>query len=45
MVAGLPRTGFDEGTFVLGRDGQTPLALTDGHGTWLRWLPESGAVG
>jgi hypothetical protein len=25
--------------FVLVRDGRTPLALTDGHGAWLRWLP------
>jgi hypothetical protein len=24
--------------FVLARDGRTPLALADGHGTWLRWL-------
>jgi hypothetical protein len=25
--------------FVLARDGQTPIALTDSHGTWLDWLP------
>jgi len=38
-LAGVPRTGVPEAAFVLGRDGQTPLALTDGHGTWLQWLP------
>jgi hypothetical protein len=26
------------GNFVLLRDGGTPLAVTDGHGTWLDWL-------
>jgi hypothetical protein len=26
------------GNFVLIRDGGTPLAATDGHGTWLDWL-------
>jgi hypothetical protein len=31
-----------DGAFVLSRDGQTPLALTDGHGTWLHWLPGPG---
>lgn len=25
--------------FVLAQNGQTPLAFTDGHGTWLDWLP------
>jgi hypothetical protein len=25
--------------FVLVQDGGTPRALTDGHGTWLEWLP------
>ena len=28
--------------FVLARDGRTPLALTDSHGTWLNWLPGPG---
>ena len=41
VVPGLPCTRFREGTFVLGHGGRTPLALADGHGTWLRWL--SGA--
>jgi hypothetical protein len=30
------------GGFVLIRDGDRPLAVTDPHGTWLRWLPGSG---
>jgi hypothetical protein len=38
VVPGLPFTAFRENTFVLGRDGRTPLALADGHGTWLHWL-------
>ena len=38
VVSGLPFTRFMEGTFVLGYDGRTPLAFTDGHGTWLHWL-------
>ena len=41
VVPGLPCTRFREGMFVLGHGGRTPLALADGHGTWLRWL--SGA--
>ena len=28
----------DAHSFVLVRDGGTPLAVTDGHGTWLDWL-------
>lgn len=27
-----------DGYFVLRRDGGAPIALTDGHGTWLQWL-------
>ncbi len=38
VVPGLPLTAFRESTFVLGRDGRTPLAFADGHGTWLHWL-------
>jgi hypothetical protein len=38
VVPGLPFTDFREGTFVLGRGGHTPLAFTDGHGSWLHWL-------
>jgi hypothetical protein len=43
VMSGLPFTRFREGTFVLGYDGRTPLAFTDGHGTWLHWL--DGAAG
>jgi len=28
--------------FILARDGDTTLALADGHGTWLEWLPRQG---
>jgi hypothetical protein len=42
VVPGLPLTRFREGTFVLGQGGQTPLAFTDGHGTWLNWLDGAG---
>ena len=38
VVPGLPLAEFREGTFVLGQGGRTPLAFTDGHGTWLHWL-------
>jgi hypothetical protein len=38
VVPGMPFTDFREGTCVLGRDGRTPLAFTDGHGAWLHWL-------
>ena len=38
VVPGLPVPSYDGAPFVLGRDGRTPLALADGHGTWLQWL-------
>jgi hypothetical protein len=38
VVPGMPFTAFRAGTFVLGLGGRTPLAFTDGHGTWLHWL-------
>ncbi|MFY9930568.1 MAG: DUF2332 domain-containing protein [Streptosporangiaceae bacterium] len=37
VVPGLPGE-FRRGTFMLVRDGRTPLALADGHGNWVRWL-------
>jgi hypothetical protein len=43
VVPGLPLTDFRDGTFVLGLGGRTPLAFTDGHGTWLQWLDGAGA--
>jgi len=42
VVPGLPLAQFREGTFVLGHGGRTPLAFTDGHGTWLHWLDGAG---
>jgi hypothetical protein len=39
VVPGLPGE-FRGGTFMLARDGRTPLALTDGHGNWVQWLEE-----
>jgi hypothetical protein len=40
----LPGTGITDDRehdgFVLIQDGTTPLACTDGHGTWLDWLAE-----
>jgi hypothetical protein len=33
----------DGGSFVLVRDGTAPVAFTDPHGTWLRWLPRPAA--
>jgi hypothetical protein len=38
VVPGLPATTRRRATFVLARDGRTPLAFTDGHGAWVRWL-------
>jgi hypothetical protein len=37
-VPGIPSTARDEGAALLVQDGRTPLAHTDPHGTWLRWL-------
>jgi hypothetical protein len=39
VVPDLPAPPHRGTGFVLGRDGRTPLALADGHGAWLRWLP------
>jgi hypothetical protein len=43
-VPDLPRQGLpgptpESSPFVLARDGRTPLAFTDPHGTWVHWLP------
>jgi hypothetical protein len=43
LVTGLPARPHEGAPFVLGRDGRTPLAIADGHGTWLQWLPTSAA--
>ncbi|HEX6453646.1 MAG TPA: DUF2332 family protein, partial [Trebonia sp.] len=34
----VPAEERDRESFVLVRDGETVLARTDGHGTWLEWL-------
>jgi hypothetical protein len=39
VLPGIPVPAHKGAPFVLARDGRTPLALTDGHGTWLQWLP------
>ena len=39
ILPGIPVPAFEGAPFVLVQDGHTPLALADGHGTWLRWLP------
>jgi hypothetical protein len=39
VLPGVPVPAYQGAPFVLARDGQTPLAITDGHGTWLQWLP------
>ena len=39
VVPGLPVPAHTGAPFILGRDGQTPLAITEGHGSWLHWLP------
>jgi hypothetical protein len=38
VVPGVDVQRREGGHFVLARD-TTPVALTDGHGTWLHWLP------
>ena len=39
VVPGLPIPPYQGAPFVLARDGHTPMALTDWHGTWLQWVP------
>jgi hypothetical protein len=42
VVPGQPIPPYQGLPFVLARDGDTILALTDSHGTWLQWLPRQG---
>jgi hypothetical protein len=48
VVPDVPLTGaqvrqaHENAALVLARDGRTPLALADGHGAWLHWLPPGG---
>ncbi len=43
LVPDLPVPAHAGAPFVLTRDGRETLAFTDSHGTWLRWLPDTGA--
>jgi hypothetical protein len=45
VVPDLPAPPHRGTGFVLGRDGRTPLALADGHGAWLHWLPGTARAG
>jgi hypothetical protein len=38
VLPGLTLPAYKGWPFVLARDGQTPIAFTDSHGTWLHWL-------
>jgi hypothetical protein len=38
VLPGITVPAYQGAPFVLARDGQTPLAFTDSHGTWLQWL-------
>lgn len=41
VLPDVPVPPYEGSPFVLVRDGRTPLAFADGHGTWLQWLPAS----
>jgi hypothetical protein len=51
VVPNVPLTGeqisqaHQGAAFVLARDGRTPLALAEGHGAWVHWLPPGGQPG
>ena len=38
IVPDMPGPSVQGTPFVLARDGRTPIAITDSHGTWVRWL-------
>ncbi|MHB1596402.1 MAG: DUF2332 domain-containing protein [Streptosporangiaceae bacterium] len=42
VISGVPVPPHDGLPFVLGRDGRAAVALTDPHGTWLRWPGPGG---
>jgi hypothetical protein len=42
LLPDVPVPGYKGWPFLLARDGRTPLAFADGHGTWLHWLPGPG---
>jgi hypothetical protein len=39
VLPGIAVPERDSDHFVLVRDGSQAIALTDGHGTWIDWLP------
>ena len=43
VVPDMPAPTYQGAPFVLARDGRTPMAFTDPHGTWLQWLPSAPA--
>jgi hypothetical protein len=42
VLPGITAPAHQGAPFVLVRDGRTPIAFTDPHGTWLQWLPATG---
>ncbi|MGD0246853.1 MAG: DUF2332 domain-containing protein [Streptosporangiaceae bacterium] len=44
VVASVPVSGRDDGTFVLARNGRQALARTDGHGDFVEWLPAPASL-
>jgi len=38
VLSGVPVADYPGDPYLLVEDGRTPLALADGHGTWLEWL-------
>jgi hypothetical protein len=45
VLPGIAVPEHDDASFVLVRDGRTPLALCGGHGSWLHWLEEPADQG
>jgi hypothetical protein len=43
VVPGLAAPSYQGIPFLLARDGRTPLAFADSHGTWVHWLPSTGS--
>jgi hypothetical protein len=42
VVPDIPLPAYSGLPFVLARDGRSPVAFTDPHGTWVQWLPAAG---
>jgi hypothetical protein len=45
VLPDVPVPVYQGAPFVLVRDGQAPIALTDSHGTWVHWLPATRSPG